>query len=171
MSRVPFSEPGRWQRWVQRLAAWGPMSALLARLLPRLDGLVWRWSRGRYTATALLAGLPVIWLGVRGRKTGRWRWTPLVALPVEEGLVVIASSFGRRKHPQWYRNLCVHPQVQVCWREQIWRAVAETVEGARREAYWRLAVRAYPGFAAYARRAAPRRIPVVLLRWEGGRFA
>ena len=40
---------------------------------------------------------------------------------------------------------------------------AEEVEDERRERIWQEALRTYPGFTAYAKRAAPRRISVFVL--------
>ena len=44
-----------------------------------------------------------------------------------------------------------------------WRFRAEEVEDERRERIWQEALRTYPGFSAYAKRAAPRRISVFVL--------
>ena len=38
--------------------------------------------------------------------------------------------------------------------------LAHEAEGGERDRLWRAALRLYPGYAAYQRRAAPRRIPV-----------
>jgi hypothetical protein len=40
---------------------------------------------------------------------------------------------------------------------------AREIDGAERDRIWQHAIRIYPGWTAYQRRAAPRRIPVIIL--------
>ncbi len=49
-----------------------------------------------------------------------------------------------------------------------WAFRAVEVDDERRERIWAEALRTYPGFAAYARRAAPRRISVFVLEPRAG---
>jgi deazaflavin-dependent oxidoreductase (nitroreductase family) len=48
-----------------------------------------------------------------GRKTGQQRTTPLAYIAEEDNLIVIAGAAGSAKHPSWWLNLQVHPDVQV----------------------------------------------------------
>ena len=41
------------------------------------------------------------------------RTVPFLGLPDGEGVVVIASNYGRRRHPAWYHNLRAHPEATV----------------------------------------------------------
>lgn len=58
----------------------------------------------------------ILLLGVRGRRSGRWRTTPLSYL-VLDGSVWVLAGFGRRT--AWYRNLVADPEVEV-WLPGRW---------------------------------------------------
>jgi deazaflavin-dependent oxidoreductase (nitroreductase family) len=79
--------------------------------LHHLDRPVLRLSRGRYSLTRLLAGLPVVTVTTIGAKSGQPRSLPLVALPDGEHVILIASNYGQKHHPAWYYNLRAHPEV------------------------------------------------------------
>lgn len=107
------TRPMAWQRAMQRVAASQPGSWFFSRWLHYVDAPVLRLSKGRVSIPALIAGLPVIALTTTGAKTGRQRTTPLVALEDGDRLVIIASSWGRKRHPSWYYNLRAHPGATV----------------------------------------------------------
>jgi deazaflavin-dependent oxidoreductase (nitroreductase family) len=87
----------------------------------------------------------------------------LVGIPVDEGLVVIASNWGQTHYPAWYHNVKASPEVKVGQNGRSATYIAREVEGAERERYWQLANQYYIGFSHYARHASHRRIPVILL--------
>jgi deazaflavin-dependent oxidoreductase (nitroreductase family) len=151
------------QRELRRFAASGPGSWLFARLLDHLDRPVYRATRGRHTFASLVSGLPVVMLTTTGARSGRPRTVPLLALPTEAGMAVVASNFGQRSHPAWYHNLRAHPQgeLSVAGRAQRVRAVEAT--GEQRDAIWREALAVYPGYAQYEDRASHRSIHVLVL--------
>lgn len=148
---------------VKRLAASGPGSWFLAPILHRLDAPVIRWSGGRQSLTNWLTGLPVVILTTTGAKSGRPRTLPLVGLLDGPRVVLIASNFGRRSAPGWFYNLKAQPQAELIVAGQAGRYLAREAEDEERERYWRMAVGMYAGFAAYARRAAHRRIRIMVL--------
>lgn len=155
--------PNLLQRGVKRIVVWRPISAVLAPILHRLDRPVLERSGGRHSLTSLLTGLPVVVLTATGAKSGQPRSVPLLAIPDGPNFVLIASSFGRSQHPAWYHNVRAHPQVTLRVGQQEGRYLAQEVNGEERERLWRLATARYPGYDAYARRAYPRQIPVILL--------
>ena len=158
-----FAEANRLQRGMRRLAAWGPGSWLFSRVLDHLDRPVYRLTRHRHTLTSLLAGLPMAMLTTTGARSGRTRTVPVLGLPTSEGLVVIASNYGQDHHPAWYHNLRANPEGEVGVGGERWAFRAVDAEGERRERIWEQALRIYPGFATYARRAAHRHIGVFVL--------
>lgn len=93
------------RRFLRTTATTAPMSWLCARTLHRLDNIVHRITAGRTTFTGLVTGLPMIMLTTTGAKSGRPRTLPLVGLRDEGRVIVIASSYGRSRHPAWYHNL------------------------------------------------------------------
>jgi deazaflavin-dependent oxidoreductase (nitroreductase family) len=150
-------------RVVRRFAASGPGSWLLSRVLGRLDRLTFRATRGRHLASSLVSALPVAMVTTTGARSGKRRTVPLLALPTDDGLAVIGSNYGKPKHPAWRHNLRAHPEGEVDVEGRHWAFRAAEVEDERRERIWQEALRTYPGFSAYARRAAPRRISVFVL--------
>jgi deazaflavin-dependent oxidoreductase (nitroreductase family) len=84
-------------------------------------------------------------------------------LPTVDGLAVIASNFGQHQHPGWYYNLRANPEGTVAVDGRTHRFRAVEVEGERRETIWEDALRVYPGWSQYERRASHRRIAVFVL--------
>jgi deazaflavin-dependent oxidoreductase (nitroreductase family) len=76
---------------------------------------------------------------------------------------VIASNFGQHRHPAWYYNLRGNPEGSVAVDGHSHRFRAVEVEGDRRSKIWTEALRVYPGWSQYERRASNRRIAVVVL--------
>jgi deazaflavin-dependent oxidoreductase (nitroreductase family) len=128
-----------------------------------IDEHIIRATGGRLS-TFLMA--PVVLLTVPGRKTGTPRTTPLVYFTQGEEVIVIASSYGRDKHPAWYRNVLAHPEVSLTARGKTASYVARETTGSERQRLFALAERLYPGYADYERRAgaAGRAIPVLALK-------
>lgn len=160
---ITYDEANAVQRALRRLVASRYGSLVAARVLHRLDGPVFRATRGRQSLSSLVSGLPVVFLTTTGARSGRPRTVPLLGLPTEDGLAVIASNFGQGHHPAWYHNLLAHPEgeVSVDGRRRRFRAVR--VEGERRDRIWRQGLAYYPGWTQYERRADKRRIAVFVL--------
>jgi deazaflavin-dependent oxidoreductase (nitroreductase family) len=158
-----FAEANPLQKGLRRFAASGPGSWLFSRSLHHVDRPVFRATRGRHTFASLVAGLPVVMLTTTGAKSGQPRTVPLLGLPVEGGVAVIASNFGYERHPAWLHNLRVHPEATASMNGETGRVRAVEVEGERRDRIWAQGLRIYPGFAEYERRAQHRHIAVVVL--------
>ena len=151
-----------WQRMLQQFLASRPVSALMARVLHRADGLLLRFSHGRLDFTRA-AGLPVIELITTGARSGLRRTLPLAGMPDGANYVLVASNFGGARHPAWYHNLKANPDCEVRRHGVTGAYVAREAEGTERERCWRRAVSYYLGYEAYRRRAGLRRIPVMVL--------
>jgi deazaflavin-dependent oxidoreductase (nitroreductase family) len=126
----------------------------------RLHRWVYRWSGGRIGGH--LAGMPVLLLTTRGRRSGRPHTTTLTYLPDGRAFVVIASNGGAPRHPDWFLNLRAHPEAQVEVGARRLSVQAREAEGPERDRLWALVVQRYGGYAVYQRRTR-RRIPVVVL--------
>jgi deazaflavin-dependent oxidoreductase (nitroreductase family) len=107
---------------------------------------------------------PVVLLHTTGAKSGKERVNPLVALLDGGRIYVVASKAGAPTHPDWYRNLVAHPDVEVELGEERFRAVATPITGPERDRLFAAQVAAQPGFAEYEQKAGNRVIPVVELR-------
>lgn len=156
------THPNALQRMVQRLSATRLGSRVLSRMLNPLDRVVLTLSGGRLAATRLLAGVPVLSVETIGARTGRPHRVTLLAIPRGDEYVLIATALGSRHHPAWYHNLIAHPVVRVTVDRIDRRFRARIADGDERQACWELALKVYPGYAAYLQRA-HRTIPVLLL--------
>lgn len=146
--RFVRSRPGRW---------------FAINVSARVDPVLLRLSRGRVSTFAMA---PVVNLTVPGRRSGEPRSTALLYFTQGEEVILIASSFGRERHPAWYHNVRAHPQVTLTAKGVQARYVAREVQGEERDRLYALAERLYAGYADYVvtARAAGRTIPVLALR-------
>ena len=151
------------QRGLRRAAGTRPMAWFFARVLHRIDRPLIRMFGGLTSLTTLLTGLPIVELTTTGARSGLPRTMPIVGVPDGERLVLVASNYGNPHHPAWYHNLRAHPECTVRFRGEQRAMRAYEAEGEERERLWALDLTVYPARAAYARRAAGRRIPVMVL--------
>lgn len=161
------------RRWYHRFFRWygGTRVGVVMnrRMLPVVDRWMLRRSDGRRSLSGMLTGWPVVPVTARGRKSGKLRTVPLLVIPDRpdtpdraDRILLIASNFGRPKHPVWYRNISANPDVTLSWPDGDRAYVAHEAEGDEREELWQVAVDAYAGYAQYARRTT-RTIPVLVL--------
>jgi deazaflavin-dependent oxidoreductase (nitroreductase family) len=151
------------QRLVHRVAEIVPMSWIPPRALVRVDRAFFRITRGRTSWSAWISGLPIVMLTTTGARSGKLHTLPVLALPEDDHLVVIASNMGKRANPGWYYNLRAHPSVMITWKGSTVRMRARELIGEERQRYVDRGLEAYPWWAPYHRRAAPRLIPVIML--------
>lgn len=130
-------------------------------LAANVDPFLMRISGGRVATTAYF---PLVTLLARGRKSGTERRTPLVYFTQGGEVILVASSFGRERHPAWYYNATANPEVELIARgERLPYRVRET-EGDEREHLLDLAEQLYAGYGSYRERTAGvREIPVLAL--------
>jgi deazaflavin-dependent oxidoreductase (nitroreductase family) len=158
-----FDQANRLQRTLRRFAGSGPGSWVFARVAHRIDRPLYRLTRGRHTFASLLSGIPVVMLTTTGARSGAERTVPVLGLPTDDGLAVIASNFGQRRHPAWYHNLRANPDGRVSVNGKARRFHAVEATGDRRARIWRQGLRVYPGWSQYERRASHRDIAVFVL--------
>jgi deazaflavin-dependent oxidoreductase (nitroreductase family) len=129
----------------------------------RIDPVLLKLSGGRVSS---FAGAPIVDVTAPGKKSGEPRHAALLYFTQGDEVILIASSFGREKHPAWYHNVMAAPEVHLHAKGRDGRYVARQVEGAERDRLYGLAAKIYPGYADYEVRAAAagRTIPVVALR-------
>jgi len=160
---VDSPRAGYFYTTVRKITSSPPGIWFFSRTLHIFDRTALQLSGGRTTFGGVLSGLPVVTITTAGARTGNTRSVSLISIPEGDELILIASNWGRPRHPSWYHNLKANPQVTVSFRGQTQAYLAREVAGDEREAYWRKATRFYPGYDAYARRCAPREIPVIIL--------
>ena len=136
-----------WRRWLQRI-------------LTSLHIAGYRATGG--VIGHRLGPLPNLLLTTRGRRSGKYRTTALTYIQADGLLGLVASNFGSRTAPHWYRNLEEHPEAQVQLRRRRWLVKARSATPEERERLWSAALTIWPAWANYAERAR-REIPIVVL--------
>lgn len=119
------------------------------RYIVAADKALHRATRGRFGLLAI-AGLPQLFLTVRGRKSGIPRTTPLLCVPHEGRFLVAGSNWGAPQLPVWVLNLRANPDATVSHRGRDLPVRAREVTGEERARLWELMVRTWPNFERYA---------------------
>lgn len=114
------------------------------------------------TAGIEVLGSPVVLLTLRGAKTGKLRYTPVMRVEHDGRYAVVASKGGSPQHPTWYYNIKAYPELPLQDGTVTKDYVAREVEGAERAEWWERAVAAYPSYADYQEKT-DRQIPVFVL--------
>ncbi|HEU4513134.1 MAG TPA: nitroreductase family deazaflavin-dependent oxidoreductase [Nocardioidaceae bacterium] len=123
-----------------------------------VDKALHRVTGGRFGLLAI-AGLPQLYLTVRGRKSGIPRTTPLLCVPHEGKLLVAGSNWGAPQLPVWVLNLRANPAATISHQGRDLAVHAREVTGEERARLWQVMVRTWPNFERYAERT-DRVIPV-----------
>lgn len=150
-----------YQVMASRPAAW-----LFARILPPLDRLVYRLSRGNATLSGGLGILPMVTIQTTGARTGLTRTVPLGAIhdPLNKDVfAVIGTNFGQQRLPAWYYNIRANSRVLATrnGHTQLYQA-REAAPGEEYDRLWHRGVQIYPGYAIYKQRIAGRPIPILV---------
>lgn len=127
--------------------------------LGHLNVRLYRLSGGRIGGT--MAGAPVCVLHHRGARTGAARETPLLFLADGDDIVLVASMGGSPKHPSWFHNVRVHPEVEIEDGKGRRACTARVANPSERERLWPRLVEMYASYADYQART-DRTIPVVI---------
>lgn len=139
----------------------------LLKYFSRAHVFFYRLSGGIIGGTAV--GLPIALLTTIGRVSGQPRTTPVnFTTGDNDEVYLLASQTGMSKHPQWYRNMSAHPEVQVQIRRQKMEMLARQANAEERPALFAKFSSTYEGFDDYEKRTSGiREIPVMILERRG----
>ena len=110
---------------------------------------------------------PIVLVTIRGVKSGKLRYTPLMRVEHDGRYALVASKGGAPEHPTWYHNLVAHPHVELQDGTVKKEYDARQVEGDERAQWWERSVAAYPPYAEYQAKT-DRQIPVFVLEPREG---
>ena len=158
---VVMADKGFWGKLTSRLEAPRPGTPQWRafQVVTKLNVWAYRATRGRVGGRFDAA--PVCILHHRGARTQQKRETPLVYLPDDDRVILIASMGGMPKNPAWYHNLRANPDVEIERDGRRDPMTAREAEGAEREELWNRVLTVWPTYADYQARTA-RRIPVLI---------
>lgn len=164
---IPHVDPrrpaGPGARALRRAFDIEPVGRLLIWAAAYLDPALHAWTRGRL---GLHVPMPFASMTTTGARSGQPRTTAVLYFNDGPDVILIASNYGRERHPAWYHNLTAHPSARL---ERGGRAgtyiASEVTDEGERERLFTLADGVYAGFAAYRTRTAGfgRRIPIMRL--------
>jgi deazaflavin-dependent oxidoreductase (nitroreductase family) len=167
MGRVPPIDPdaprSRVYRASEAFAQTGVGRWMAINVAPRIDPIMLKVSGGRVGS---FPQAKVVLMTCPGRRSGTPRTTPLLYFTEGEDVIVIASSYGRERHPAWYRNALAAGEVSLsCGRDGGPYRVTEVEDPAERRRLYDRSCGVFSGYAGYERRAGAvgRTIPVLRL--------
>lgn len=133
-------------QWVFKLLTWSHT------FLNRVTG-------GRFLNT--FKGDEVCFVTMTGARSGKQLTVPLMYVPYQDGVLLVASKAGAPRNPVWYNNLVKHPDIEVRHRGHTMQLYARLAVPEEKGALWPLCDAAYAEFADY-RKATNREIPIFI---------
>ena len=73
-----------------------------------------------------------------GAKSGRRLTIPLMYVPYQQGVLLVASQGGAPRNPVWYGNLVKHPDIEVNYRGRVMKLRARLAAPEEKPALWPL---------------------------------
>jgi F420H(2)-dependent quinone reductase len=122
--------------------------------------LTYRLTRGLMGGS--FRGIPILLLNHVGRRSGKWRTSPLSYLPDGEDMVVVGSRGGSHRHPGWFLNLREMDETTVEVGGRTIPVSVKVATPAQRRRLWPKVVDLYGGYERYQERT-DREIPLVIL--------
>jgi deazaflavin-dependent oxidoreductase (nitroreductase family) len=108
-------------------------------------------------------GSNILLLHHTGARSRLERVNPLAFQWVGDSFAVFASNAGGQQNPAWLHNLLAHPETVVEVGAQTVPVTARVAQPTERDVIYNRQKQRNPVFAQYEFKAAPRRIPVVVL--------
>ena len=161
------------QNALQRFNQWLPASPLGAKVFSKflhvVDAPLMKISKEKLSVPQLVTGLPCVRLTSVGAKSGHKRTIPTIGVPDGENIALICSNWGQARNPGWYYNLIKQPEASLAFittDDAAYHGTYTAAEVDNPEEYerlWQKACEVYIGYPKYRRRAANRRIPIMLM--------
>ena len=108
----------------------------------------------------------VCFVTMTGARSGGPITIPLMYVPHEGGVLLVASQGGAPKNPVWYNNLVAHPDISVNHRGRKMKLRARLAEPDEKAELWPLCDRYYAPYADYRARTS-RDIPIFVCEPAG----
>ena len=108
-----------------------------------------------------LGGDDVCFVTMKGAKSGRMLTIPLMYVPYQEGVLLVASMGGAPSNPVWYHNLVKHPEISVTHRGRQMSLRARLARPEEKPELWPICDSHYAPYADYRKRTT-RDIPIFI---------
>jgi deazaflavin-dependent oxidoreductase (nitroreductase family) len=113
-----------------------------------------------------IKGDDVCFISMTGAKSGRAITIPLMYVPYQDGVLLVASKGGAPTNPVWYNNLVKHPDIEVRHRGRLMVLRARLAASAEKDALWPICDDCYADYADY-RQKTDRDIPIFVCEPTG----
>lgn len=131
----------------------------LLRILTKVHVFLHRVTGGRMGNS--MSGDEICFVTMTGAKSGRQVTIPLLYLPYEDGVLLVASQTGRPTNPIWYNNLVKHPEIEVRHRGERLKLRAREATTEEKADLWPICDEMFADFARYRARTT-RDIPIFI---------
>lgn len=109
-----------------------------------------------------MGGQNVLLLHTTGRKSGKAYTTPTNYFRDGNNYILVASNWGKPRHPAWYLNLMHQKKASIQVKAQTLQMSAHQADGEEYQRLWKLVTGLNPYYDRYQKQAG-RQIPVVIL--------
>jgi deazaflavin-dependent oxidoreductase (nitroreductase family) len=99
-----------------------------------------------------VGGDEVCFVTMTGARSGRTLTIPLMYVPHEDSVLIVASQGGAPKNPVWFGNLTKHPEIKIEHRGNHRKLHARLADAAEKEGLWPICDSHYAPYAAYRAR-------------------
>jgi len=134
-----------------------PPPRWVLKTMTRTHVLLHRLCGGRWFNT--LQGDEVCFVTMKGAKSGKTLTIPLMYVPYQGGVLLVASQGGAPKNPVWYNNLVKTPEISVNYRGHHMNLRARLATPEEKPGLWPLCDEHYAPYAEYRERTT-RDIPI-----------
>lgn len=147
---------------VEAIPKWTvPLVRRLMKWFSRAHVSIYSATRGQWGGKFIVGGAPVCLVSYTGRRSGRTLTTPLIHIPHDGGVLLVASQGGLDTHPLWYENIQVHPDILINEFGKLRRMHARRATAAQKLALWPIVRAVHGGFDEYQART-DRDIPILI---------
>jgi deazaflavin-dependent oxidoreductase (nitroreductase family) len=137
------------------------MKIIKALLAPFSRFNAWRYIKSSGASMGKFGGRDICVASMTGARTGKQRNVPLMYVPYNDGVILVASLGGAPKHPTWYYNLVQNPDIDVHVKGEKLALRARVASSAEKAEVWPVCCEHYPDYANYQART-DRDIPVFI---------
>ena len=125
-----------------------------------------RYRKSRGVRMPKLRGRDICLVTMKGARSGATRHVPLMYVPHNQGVILVASLGGAPKHPVWYYNLVANPDIDVQVGGETLKLRARRASTEEKAEVWPLCCKHYPDYQVYQDRCS-RDIPVFICEPRG----
>jgi deazaflavin-dependent oxidoreductase (nitroreductase family) len=127
----------------------------LTAVAPKIDSWLTPATRAWLSS---VPGTPLLLITTTGARSGQRRTNPLVYWSRGSDVILMASNYGRDKHPSWLFNIKAHPEVTLLFRGKCGSYRARLAVGDEYDELWERSKDFVANYRSYEQRVAGKRV-------------